>query len=192
MKTKGATTRVDRFPPATCPVNPKINALLEVSRVHCSCVSNGDFDSSCPMSSWTVSSEEMKACHHKNRNNLVQVVLASRGSSRLAGLPKKTGSAPPTTSHAGTHHHHHHQPVPPTQKLSSRQAPARRKQNPPEFQHFMTAAEHIGWYRGSYTSCPTLPGQIPHFSKTFNPSLSIAQANTISIDKYVYECRVQS
>ena len=188
MKTKGASTRVDRFPPATCPVDPKINALLEVSRVRCSCVSNGDFDSSCPITSWAVSSEEIKACHHKNRHrdNLVQVVLASRGSSRLAGLPKKTGSAPPTS-----HGTHHHQSVPPAQKLGSRQAAARKKQKPSEFQHFMTAAEHIGWYRESYTSCPTL-GQIPHFSRTFHPSLSIAQANTISIDKYVCKCSVQS
>lgn len=185
MKTKGASTRVDRFPRATCPIDPKINALLEVSRVRCSCVSNGDCDSSCTVSSWAVSSEEMKASHHKNTNNLVQVVLASRGTSRLAGLPKKTGSAPPTSHSTG------HQPVPSTQKLSGRQAAARRKQKPSEFQHFMTAAEHIGWYRESYTSCPTL-GQIPHFSKTFHPSLSIAQANTISIDKYVCKFKCTS
>lgn len=181
MKTKGASTRVDRFPPATCPVDSKINALLEASRVRCSCVSNGDFDNSCLISSWTPSSEEMKACRHKNADHLVQAVLATRGTPRSSqGLPKKTGSAS-TAGHTTTS-----QAVnPATQKLNSRQTVARRKQKPSEFQHFMTAAEHIGWYRESYTSCPTL-GQFPHFSKTFHPSLSIAQANnTISIDKYV-------
>ena len=183
MKTKGASSRVDRFPPATCPVDPKINALLDASRVHCSCVSNGDFDNSCLISSWTPSSEEMKAFHHKNSDSLIQVVLATRGTPKSSVLPKKTGSAPPTSQTAA---------IPPTHKLSSRQAVTRRKEKPSEFQHFMTAAEHIGWYRESYTSCPTL-GQFPHFSRTFHPSLSIAQENnTITIDKYVCNYNVHS
>ena len=182
MKTKGASTRVDRFPPATCPVDPKINALLEASRVHCSCVSNEEFDNSCLISNWTPSSEEMRACRHKNADNLVQVVLATRGTPRSSVMPKKTaGSAPPTGHSPAT--------VPPAQKLSNQHTVTRQKQKPSEFQHFMTAAEHISWYRESYTSCPTL-GQFPHFSRTFHPSLSIAQANnTISIDKYVCNYR---
>lgn len=177
MKTKGASTRVDRFPPATCPVDPKINALLEVSRVRCSCVSSGGFDSTCLISSWTPSSEEMTARHHKNADKLLQVVLASRSTPRPPVLPKKASSAPPTGQSTG---------VPPSShKFSSRQTVARQKQKSSEFQHFMTPTEHIDWYRESYTSCPTL-GHFPHFAKTFHPSLSIAQTNnTVSMDKYV-------
>jgi len=178
MKTKGASPRVDRFPPSTCPIDPKINALLEASRVHCSCVSTGDFDSSSLISSWTPSNNEMRACHHKNAGNLLQVILATGNPSRSSVLSKKTAPATPTAT--------------PAQKLSSRQTVTRRKQKPAEFQHFMTVAEHIGWYRESFTSCPTL-GQFPHFSKTFHPSLSIAQANIVSIEKYVYDhCNVKS
>ena len=188
MKTKGASTRVDRFPPVACPVDPKINALLEVSRVHCSCVSNEDFDNSSLISNWTPSSEDMRACRHKNADSLVQVILATRSTPRSSLLPKKTGPAGPAppTGHTAT-------AVPPVaQKLGNRQTVARRKQKPSEFQHFMTAAEHIGWYRESYTSCPTL-GQFPHFSRTFHPSLSIAQENyTISIDKYECNYSVRS
>lgn len=185
MKTKGASTRADRFPPATCPIDPKINALLEASRVHCSCVSNEDFDNSCLISNWTPSSEDMRACRHKNADNLVQVVLATRGTPRSSVLPKKTASSAPPTSHSAA-------TAPPAQKMSNRHTVARRKEKPSEFQHFMTTAEHIGWYRESYTSCPTL-GQFPHFSRTFHPSLSIAQENnTISIDKYVCNYSVHS
>ena len=176
MKTKGISTRTDRFPPATILVDPKINALLEASRVRCSCVSNGDFDNSFLISCWNPSSEEMRVCQHKNADNLVQAVLTCRNTPRSSGLPKKTNSAS-TIGQAMS--------VTPAQKLSNRQTATRQKQKPSEFQHFMTAADHIGWYRESYTSCPTM-GQFPHFSRTFHPSLSIAQENNIvSIDKYV-------
>ena len=173
MKTKGAITRTNRFPAATSLVDPKINTLLQASCVRCSCVSNGDLDNSCLISSWTPCSEEMRACQHRNADNLVQAILTSRGT---PGLPKKTNSASPIGQTMS---------VQPAQKLNNRQTVTQQKQKPSEFQHFMTGAEHIGWYRETYTSCPTL-GQFPHFSRTFHPSLSVAQENNIvCIDKYV-------
>ena len=178
MKAKGASTsiRTDRITPDIFPIDPKINALLATSHVCCSCVSNRDLNNPCMISKWIPSSEEIRSCQHKKADNFLQVELTTslRVIPRSSALPKIANSAPPTGQATSA------------QKSCNRQTVARKKQKPSEFQHFMTAAEHISWYRESYTSCPAL-SQFPHFPRTFNPSLSVAQENnTVGIDKYAF------
>ena len=177
MKNKGASTsvRADRLTPDTCHIDPKLNALLAASRVRCSCVSCRGLDNSCMISNWIPNTEETRSCQHKKADNLVQAALAARVTPRSSALPKIANSAPPTCTGQATS----------AQKSNNRQIVARKKKRPSEFQHFMSAAEHISWYRESFTSCPAL-SQFPHFPRTFHPSMSIAQENnTFGLDKYV-------
>jgi len=155
------SVRPGRFPPNSYTIDPHVNTLLENSHVRCSCVSREDFDVS---SLWPTSCEKMSAYRHRNGNNLLQIILSTPRSSVHS---KKSGHLSNSSQKSG----------------GNRQSLPQPKQRSSEFQHFLTPSEHIDWYREAHSSCLTL-GYFPHFSKTFHPSMSIAQAVTIGTDKY--------
>ncbi|XP_065892532.1 uncharacterized protein [Dysidea avara] len=163
MKAKAISVRPGRFPPDSYTIDPHINTLLENSHVRCSCVSREDFDAS---SLWPTSCEKMSAYHHRNGNNLLQIILSTPRSSVVS---KKSGNISNSNQKSG----------------GNRQSLPQPKRRSSEFQHFLTTSEHIDWYREAHSSCLTL-GCFPHFAKTFHPSMSIAQAVTIGTDNYNY------